>query len=102
MQAVLETDRRYAAAHDLLTERRLLAGVSGGVDSLVLADILMRLGQDLLGVHVNFRLRGEASDGDEAFVRDWCRNRGIPLIVRSFDTPAVAEASPGGGEGPSI
>ena len=32
-------------------------------------------------LHVNHHLRGEASDGDEAFVRDLCECLGLPLCV---------------------
>ncbi len=32
-------------------------------------------------LHVNHHLRGEASDGDEAFVRDLCAQYGLPLCV---------------------
>ena len=42
--------------------------------------------------HCNFRLRGGESDGDEAFVRSWCANRGIECFVESFDTRAYAAA----------
>lgn len=40
--------------------------------------------------HCNFSLRGEESDGDEAFVRTWCDKRDIPCHVRRFDTRGYA------------
>ena len=40
--------------------------------------------------HCNFRLRGAESDGDEAFVRDWCVSHGLPLYVHAFGTAAFA------------
>ena len=40
--------------------------------------------------HCNFRLRGEESDGDEAFVRAWCAEQGMECFVRSFDTADYA------------
>ena len=40
--------------------------------------------------HCNFALRGAESDGDEAFVRDWCAARGWECFVRRFDTAAYA------------
>lgn len=40
--------------------------------------------------HCNFSLRGEESDGDEKFVRDWCREAGIECFVKRFDTMAFA------------
>ncbi len=69
--------------------------VSGGADStalLVMACIsqldLMdgrgraRIARDRLHVlHVNHHLRGDASDADEAFVRDLCERFGLPLCV---------------------
>lgn len=41
--------------------------------------------------HCNFGLRGAESDGDEAFVREWCRERSIECFVKRFDTKAYAE-----------
>ncbi|MEX1054886.1 MAG: tRNA lysidine(34) synthetase TilS, partial [Rhodothermales bacterium] len=91
MSALVEKVRSFAEAQDLLDEHRMLVGISGGADSLSLADILLRLGHSVSAMHINFRLRGEASDADEEFVRLWCGSRGIPLVVRSFDTAIVAE-----------
>lgn len=69
--------------------------VSGGADSTAL--LLMactgaldiadgrgpaRIARERLHVlHVNHHLRGEASDGDEAFVRELCAREGLPLCV---------------------
>lgn len=50
--------------------RPCVVGVSGGVDSVVLLDVLRRaVMTPLVIAHVNHGLRGEASDADEAFVR---------------------------------
>lgn len=40
--------------------------------------------------HCNFALRGEESDGDEAFVREWCSGHGIKCFVKRFDTKGLA------------
>ena len=69
--------------------------VSGGADStaLLLMACTSKLDiQDGRGVapiarerlhvlHVNHHLRGKASDGDEAFVRELCAQYGLPLCV---------------------
>jgi tRNA(Ile)-lysidine synthase len=36
----------------------------------------------LTAIHFNYRLRGRESDGDEAFVSTFCRERRVPLIVQ--------------------
>lgn len=40
--------------------------------------------------HCNFRLRGQESDGDEAFVREFCAQAGYTCHVRAFDTSLYA------------
>jgi tRNA(Ile)-lysidine synthase len=52
--------------------KRGLIACSGGVDSMVLLDLLRNSGKPLLVLHVNYELRGEASDLDEALIRDYC------------------------------
>lgn len=89
----VEKVRDYIERHALLgDDRRVLVGLSGGVDSVVLADILLHLDCDVTASHLNYRLRGGASDGDESFVRAWCAHRKVPLHVRRFDTRHVAGA----------
>ena len=86
--AVDETRTRQQAAPVVLM-------VSGGADStaLLLMACTSKLDiQDGRGVapiarerlhvlHVNHHLRGKASDGDEAFVRELCAKYGLPLCV---------------------
>ena len=69
--------------------RRLLIGLSGGADSVALAWLLLqkRPETELVAVHVNHGLRGEASDGDEAFVRQLCKGWQLPLEVYRAKPP---------------
>ena len=71
---------------------KVLLAVSGGIDSMYLAWNAGELfpGSSFAVAHCNFRLRGAESDGDEAFVREWCASQGLPLYVRNFDTAAFA------------
>ena len=61
--------------------------VSGGADSMALlwGMYLLRekLSIHLAAAHFNHGLRGEESDGDEVFVREFCRKYEIPLAVGS-------------------
>lgn len=66
---------------------RLLAGISGGADSTALLYLLLCGGYDVTAVHVNHGLRGDASDGDEAFVRQLCDQLGVSLLVYRADPP---------------
>lgn len=68
-----------------------IVGLSGGVDSVVLTHILLRLGYNVKAVHCNFHLRGSESDRDEDFVRAFCKRAGIGLDVKDFDTEAFAK-----------
>jgi tRNA(Ile)-lysidine synthase len=76
--------RRFAAAH-ALTGPGVVA-VSGGPDSVALLRALVQAGAGPLTVgHVNHKLRGDESDGDEAFVRDLAGRLGLPVAVRVAD-----------------
>ncbi len=71
-------------------DRPVLLALSGGMDSMVLAHLLLASGIPFAAAHCNFKLRGDASDGDEAFVAAWAAARGLVCHVRSFDTKAYA------------
>ena len=65
----------------------IVCAVSGGADSMALLWALYLLKEewdlDLSAAHFNHHLRGEESDRDEGFVREFCEGYGIPLHVGS-------------------
>ena len=82
----------YIDRHELLScGERVLVGVSGGVDSVVLLHVLGALGFEREVAHVNFGLRGADSDRDEVFVRQLCQEQGVPVHVDTPSTERYAE-----------
>ena len=59
--------------------------VSGGQDSMILLDLCRRNSLAVTVLHVNYQLRGEESDGDQAFVEDYCQTYAIPIHVHRID-----------------
>ena len=70
--------------------QRVLAAVSGGVDSMCLLYFLREQGYDVSCAHFNHRLRGEEAVRDEEFVRAWCEEERIPFCSGSGDVRAHA------------
>lgn len=60
---------------------KFLLACSGGIDSVVLFDLLIVNDVAFEVAHVNYGLRGHDSDGDEAFVRALCQEYSIPCHV---------------------
>jgi tRNA(Ile)-lysidine synthase len=84
----------YIHQHKLLNEHdRLLLGVSGGVDSMVLLHLFQQLPYTFTVAHVNFGLRGVESDEDEAFVVEYCRKHNIKVFTNNVDTLAYVNSS---------
>lgn len=73
---------------------RVVVGFSGGPDSSVLLHILNKfkgkLGIEILAVHLNHLVRHTAME-DEMFCRDFCREKGIELIVVRMDVSKLAK-----------
>ncbi|MBI1921055.1 MAG: tRNA lysidine(34) synthetase TilS [Geobacter sp.] len=86
----------FIREHDLFRKgERVVVAVSGGADSVALLDILASLEEyrlQLVVAHLNHRLRGTESDGDEAFVRDLAARYGIPCEVATEDVLALSRA----------
>ncbi|HEX8429446.1 tRNA lysidine(34) synthetase TilS [Hymenobacter sp.] len=90
---MLDQVRQYIEEHNLfsLTDEPLLVAVSGGQDSVVLADVLHRLGVQFAVAHCHFGLRGEEADADEQFVRKLAKKYDVPYFAEFFQTKAFAE-----------
>lgn len=78
--------KAYVAKYHMLKETdKVIAGVSGGADSVCLLFALIELkkemGFDLFAVHVHHGLRGDEADQDAEYVTELCRKQGIPLRV---------------------
>ncbi len=72
---------------------RVLVGVSGGIDSVVLLHILLQSGYQCIAAHCNFHLRGAESDRDEKFVENLAKNYGILYRKVDFDTTGYARSN---------
>jgi tRNA(Ile)-lysidine synthase len=84
----------YIHQHKLLNEHdRLLLGVSGGVDSMVLLHLFQQLPYSIAVAHVNFGLRGVESDEDEEFVVEYCQKHNIKAFTYNVDTLAYVNSS---------
>ncbi len=72
----------------------VVAGISGGPDSVCLIHVLSslrpELGMKLYAVHINHMLRGEEADADEEYTARLCSELGIPLHVMRTDVAAAA------------
>lgn len=73
----------------LAPDRPILAGVSGGPDSLCLVDLLDLLGYPVVAAHVDHALRPD-SETDAQFVEQFARQRGYPYTSARLDVPAFA------------
>ena len=81
----------YINKENLLNRReKVVVTCSGGADSIFLLHILNKLGFDCIVAHCNFHLRGDESDRDEHFVREFCKRESLTLLVQHFDTKQFA------------
>lgn len=91
LQAVKALTKEYGM---LPRGGRVLCALSGGADSVCLVHLLLTLAEEggftVAAAHYNHRLRGEESDRDEAFVRTWCAEHGVPLLVGSGEVAGEA------------
>src|SRR2546423_1662749 len=73
---------------------KILIAVSGGVDSMVLLNLLHRLSTNydwkLVAAHFNHQLRGRSSDADERLVREVAKRLSIPFVSGRADVKRFA------------
>lgn len=63
---------------------------SGGVDSMVLCHLLLKLDVSFTVLHCNFHLRGKASDGDALLVSDFAKRNQLKFEQIDFQTKEYA------------
>lgn len=73
----------------------VVAGVSGGPDSMCLLHLLMDFqksyGYEIHVVHIHHGLRGEEADEDMAFVENYCRQNDIAFHGFTYDVGQLAQ-----------
>ena len=84
---MLDQFKAYINRYNLLAEgEKVILALSGGIDSMALADLLLKYNVRFVAAHCNFHLRGEESDGDEKFVREFAEKNGIQCFMKHFET----------------
>ena len=90
MSSLIQTLKDFLSDQAVGTDQTLFLACSGGVDSMVLAGILVKLGYKPELVHCNFKLRDSDSDEDQELVETFAINNQLKFHCRSFDTADYA------------
>ena len=84
---LIETITRYIEDNQLFDKNdKIVLGVSGGLDSVVLLDIMHKLGYEIVIAHCNFHLRKNESIRDEKFVEDLALSYNLQYEKTDFET----------------
>ncbi|MBO9202911.1 MULTISPECIES: tRNA lysidine(34) synthetase TilS [Niastella] len=90
--SLLQRFQQYVSDHKLFSPGdTLLLAVSGGIDSVVLCELCKQAGYSFLIAHCNFKLRGNESERDAAFVQQLAQHYQVPFLKKEFDTAEFAE-----------
>lgn len=92
---IFQRVKRYINKYHMIAPGdTIVAGVSGGADSVCLFLMLCALAEEmdfrLVVVHVNHKIRPEAA-ADAAYVKALCKDKGIPFILVEEDVRAYAK-----------
>ncbi len=71
--------------------KKYILAVSGGIDSMAMLYLFKESKLDFAVANVNFNLRGEESDGDSLFIKQYCSENNIKFYGASFDTNNFAK-----------
>lgn len=77
---------------EILVEKGLKIGVavSGGVDSMVMLNLLKASGADIIAINIEHGIRGAVSKRDSKFVRNYCKRHEIECLAYNVDSPGYA------------
>lgn len=93
---MLEEAKKFTKEHHMIEEgSRVIAGVSGGADSvcllLLLSELQKEMTFELRVVHVEHGIRGQESLADCEFVEKMCGRLGVECKSHHIDVPKEAE-----------
>ena len=89
-----ETIHEAIKRHNLIPDdTKVVAGVSGGADSVALLRALHQLKIPCTVAHLNHQLRGAESDADERFVRELAEELNLPVVARRTAVRKMADNS---------
>jgi len=92
MSDLLQHVTQFLSTHPV---DRCIVTCSGGVDSMVLLDLLRKSGKEILVLHVNYGLRGEASELDEALIQDYCSQHQLTFKSKRIDLYSILRSEGG-------
>ncbi|MDZ4750855.1 MAG: tRNA lysidine(34) synthetase TilS [Flavobacteriales bacterium] len=88
---LVEKVQKFIATNRLAEpESRILIGLSGGLDSVVLCHVMHSLNFVVVAAHVNFKLRGTESDVDAKEVSAWSHQMGWEFVFTEFETSEIS------------
>jgi len=98
----LALNEQAVISHIPKSYQGVVVSCSGGVDSVVLFHEMLaftksKINFSMHAVHVNYRLRGSDSDGDQAFVEALCHRYNVPCEVYVVTDDELAECRDGKG-----
>lgn len=93
MGRLFPTFKRFVLEDGLIEGgERIVASVSGGVDSMVMLDLLVRIAGpmnlDIVVAHANHMLRGKESGGDQRLVKERADALGVDCVVKRLKPKA--------------
>jgi tRNA(Ile)-lysidine synthase len=79
-------EKIFQSKISLLRDSKFLIAISGGVDSMVLANLFLNNNLSFSVAHCNFNLRDKESDDDEKFIFNWSTENEIKCYISKFNT----------------
>lgn len=97
MNTFIQKTKLYIEEHRMLENTsKVVVGLSGGADSVVLLKSLCELSrifqiEEIIAVHVNHGIRGDEAYKDECFCVELCKSLGVEIRVIHADIPSYAK-----------
>ncbi len=89
---VFETIKQYKM---LSNTDKIVIGLSGGADSVALTHFLNTIGKErkleIIAVHVNHGIRGEEAERDENFVKKFCSDLSVRLVIKKVNIVKISK-----------